>query len=30
MFILDPPAVLALAALITAVSTLIWAMRRRP
>jgi hypothetical protein len=30
MFILDPPAVLALAALITAIATLVWSVRRKP
>lgn len=30
MLILDPAAVLAIAALITACSTLVWAVRRRP
>ena len=30
MFILDPATVLAIAALITATSTLIWAVRRKP
>jgi hypothetical protein len=30
MFVLDPPAILALAALVTSVSTLVWAMRRKP
>ena len=30
MFILDPAAVLAIAALITAASTLVWAVRRKP
>jgi hypothetical protein len=30
MFILDPAAILAIAALITASSTLVWAVRRKP
>ena len=30
MLILDPAAVLALAALITALSTLVWSVRRKP
>ncbi len=30
MFILDPAAVLAIAALITALSSLVWSVRRRP
>ena len=30
MLLLDPPALLALAALITSVSTLIWSLRREP
>jgi len=30
MFVLDAPALLALAALISSLSTLIWALRRRP
>lgn len=30
MFILDPAAVVAIAALITAFSALVWAIRRKP
>jgi hypothetical protein len=30
MFVLDPAGLLALAALITSLSTLIWAIRRKP
>ena len=30
MFIIDPPAMLAIAAIITSLSTLIWAIRRKP
>lgn len=30
MFILDPAAVLAIAALVTAFSALVWSVRRRP
>ncbi len=30
MFILDPAAVLAIAALITALSSLVWSVRRKP
>ena len=30
MFILDPAAVLAIAALVTALSSLVWSVRRKP
>jgi len=30
MFVLDPPALLALAALVSSLSTVIWALRRKP
>lgn len=30
MIVLDPPALLAVAALFTSVSTLIWSIRRKP
>ena len=30
MFILDPAAVVALAALVTALSALVWSVRRKP
>jgi hypothetical protein len=30
MLVLDPPALLALAALITSLSTLVWSVRRKP
>lgn len=30
MLVLDPPALLGIAALITSLSTLIWAVRRKP
>lgn len=30
MFYLDPPAILALSALATALSTMVWAWRRKP
>lgn len=30
MVVLDPPAVLALAALVSATATLVWAIRRKP
>ena len=30
MLVLDPPALLGLAALVTSLSTLIWALRRKP
>lgn len=30
MFILDPAAILAIAALITATSSFVWAVRRKP
>ena len=30
MLVLDPPALFALAALISAFSTLVWALRRKP
>lgn len=30
MFLLDPPALLALAALVSSLSTVIWALRRKP
>jgi len=30
MLVLDPPAVVALATLITSVSALVWAVRRKP
>ena len=30
MFILDPAAVMALAALVTALSALVWSVRRKP
>jgi hypothetical protein len=30
MLVLDPPALLGIAALITSLSTLIWALRRKP
>jgi hypothetical protein len=30
MFIFDPGAILAIAALVTAISTLVWAVRRKP
>ena len=30
MLILDPPALLALAALVSATGTLVWSIRRRP
>lgn len=30
MLVLDPPALLGIAALITSLSTLVWALRRKP
>ena len=30
MVVLDPPALLGIAALISAIATLVWAIRRRP
>jgi hypothetical protein len=30
MLVVDPPALLALAALITSLSTLVWSVRRKP
>ena len=30
MFVLDPPALLSIAALISSVSALVWAIRRKP
>jgi len=30
MFVLDPPAVLALAALVSSLSALVWSLRRKP
>jgi hypothetical protein len=30
MLVLDPPALVALAAFITSLSTLVWAVRRKP